>query len=412
MIPSAGAASARPRRTGGQPSPHNVVVLKGFDPLPEVPAGSPESDRLGVALGSYILRLEGVGEVALESLQRAVGLVGGRCQPAEHAGGVAHIALGMQQVEALRSQLLAAPSDLLRIAEEIVAALRAYHRRDFTLRCRGKILECGPRPLLMGIVNCTPDSFYPGSRRQGADAVEEGLRMVEEGADILDVGGESTRPGSAPVDSAEEIERVLPVIEALAGKVEVPISVDTRHAAVARVAIEAGAGLVNDVSGLRHDPELAAVVAEADVPLVLMHARGKPDNMVVHANYQDVVAEVARELREAMARARSAGVSDDAIVLDPGIGFAKRAEHSLTILRHTAALRSLGRPLLVGPSRKSFVGVVLDLPTEERLEGTAAAAAAAVLYGAHILRVHDVGVMRRVVAVAAAIRSEGAGWIS
>ena len=264
----------------------------------------------------------------------------------------------------------------------------------------------------MGIVNCTPDSFYPGSRRQGADAVEEGLRMVEEGADILDVGGESTRPGSAPVDSAEEIERVLPVIEALAGKVEVPISVDTRHAAVARVAIEAGAGLVNDVSGLRHDPELAAVVAEADVPLVLMHARGKPDNMVAHANYQDVVAEVARELREAMARARSAGVSDDAIVLDPGIGFAKRAEHSLTILRHTAALRSLGRPLLVGPSRKSFVGVVLDLPTEERLEGTAAAAAAAVLYGAHILRVHDVGVMRRVVAVAAAIRSEGAGWIS
>ena len=412
MIPSAGAASARPPRAGSQSSPHNAVVLKGFDPFPELPAGSPESDRLGLELGSYIIRLEGVEDALFESFQRAVGLVGGRCQPADRAPGVVHIALGMQQVEALRSQLLAAPSALLRVAEEIAGVLRAYHRCEFTLRCGARKLQCGPKPLLMGIVNCTPDSFFAGSRRQGASAVDQGMHMVDEGADVIDVGGESTRPGSEPVDATEEIERVVPVVEALARKVEVPISVDTRRGVVARAALQAGASLVNDVSGLSHDPELGAVVAEADVPVVLMHTRGEPGNMVEHADYQDVVAEVALELREALARAHSAGVSDDAIVLDPGIGFAKRAAHSLTILRHTAALRSLGRPLLVGPSRKSFVGAVLDLPTEERLEGTAAAVAAAVLYGAHILRVHDVGAMRRVVAVAAAIRSEGAGWIS
>lgn len=412
MILSAEAASARSKRAGCQASPHNTVVLKGFDPFPVVPIGSPEADRLGLELGSYLIRLDSIDGALLEPLQRAVGLVGGRCQPADRAPGVVHIAIGMQQVEALRSQLLAATSGLLRIAEDIAGVLRAYHRREFTLRCGAHTLECGARPLLMGIVNCTPDSFYTGSRRQGASAVDQAVQMVDEGADVIDVGGESTRPGSEPVDVAEEVERVVPVVEALAGKVDVPISIDTRRSVVARLALQAGATLVNDVSGLRHDPELGAVIAEADVPVVLMHARGEPGNMIEHASYQDVVAEVARELREAVARARVAGVSDDAIVIDPGIGFAKRAEHSLMILRHTSALRSLGRPLLVGPSRKSFIEAVLDLPTEERLEGTAAAVAAAVLYGANILRVHDVAAMRRVVAVAAAIRSEGAGWIS
>ena len=412
MILSAGAALARSQRTGRRSSPHNAVVLKGFDPFPEVPTGSPEADRLGLELGSYVIRLDSVEDTLRDSFQSAVGLVGGRCQPADRAPGVVHVALGIHQVEALRSQLLASPSALLRIAEEIAGVLRAYHRREFTLRCGGRTLECGLRPLVMGIVNCTPDSFYSGSRRQGANAVDEGLRMVDEGADIIDVGGESTRPGSEPVAADEEIARIAPVIEALARKVEVPISVDTRRSVVASVALEVGASMVNDVSGLRHDLELGAVVAAADVPLVLMHARGEPANMVEHASYQDVVAEVACELREALARAHSVGVPDEAIVLDPGIGFAKRAEHNLTILRHTAALRSLGRPLLVGPSRKSFVGAVSNLPTEERLEGTAAAVAAAVLYGANILRVHDVGAMCRVVAIAAAIRSEGVGWIS
>lgn len=412
MTPSAGAASARSQRFGSQASPHNAVILKGFDPFPVVPDGSPEADRLGLQLGSYLIRLDGVDDSLLEPFQRAVGLVGGRCQPVERVPGVVHVAIGMQQVEALRSQLLAASSGLLRIAEDIAGVLRAYHRREFTLRCGTHTLECGARPLLMGIVNCTPDSFYSGSRQDGAGAVDAAVQMVDEGADLIDVGGESTRPGSEPVDAAVEVERVVPVIEALARKVDVPVSIDTRRSTVARAALQAGASLVNDVSGLRHDPELGAVVAEADVPVVLMHSRGEPGNMIEHAIYQDVVAEVARELREAVGRAHAAGVPNEAIVLDPGVGFAKRAEHSLTILRHTAALRSLGRPLLVGPSRKSFVDAVLDLPAEERLEGTAAAVAAAVLYGANILRVHDVGAMRRVVAVAAAIRSEGAGWIS
>ncbi len=411
MTHPAGAPSARPSK-GSQPSPHNVVVLSGFVPVPELVAGSPDADRLGLELGSFLIRLDHVDDALGESFQRAVGLVGGRCQLGAIGPGVVHIAIGIQQLEALRSQLLAAPSGLLLIAEEIATVLRAFHRREFTLRCGGRTVQCGARPLLMGIVNCTPDSFYSGSRRQGVNAVDEGVRMVDEGADIIDVGGESTRPGSEPVGVEEEIRRVVPVIEALAGKVDVPISIDTRRATVARAALEAGASMINDVSGLGHDPELGGVAAEANVPLVLMHTRGEPANMIEQAEYQDVVAEVARELRDAMSRALVAGVSEDAIVVDPGIGFAKRAEHSLTILRHTAALRSLGRPLLVGPSRKSFIGAVLDLPTEERLEGTAAAIAAAVLYGANILRVHDVGAMRRVVTVAAAIRSEGAGWIS
>ncbi len=411
MTHPAGAPAARPSQAG-QSSPPNAVVLKGFDPVPEALAGSPETDRLGAELGSYLIRVDRLDDALIEAFLRAVGLVGGCCQLAHGATGVVHIAISIQQLEALRSQLLAAPSGLLSIAEEIATVLRAYHRREFTLRCGPRTLQCGVKPLLMGIVNCTPDSFYAGSRVQGTNAADQGVRMVDEGADIVDVGGESTRPGGEPVAVADEIERVAPVVEALAARVDVPISIDTRHAEVARAALQAGACMINDVSGLDHDPELGGVAAAADVPLVLMHTRGDPADMTERAEYQDVVAEVVRELREAIARAHVAGVAEDAIVIDPGIGFAKRAEHSLTILRHTAALRSLGRPLMVGPSRKSFVGAVLDLPTEERLEGTAAAVAAAVLYGANILRVHDVGAMRRVVAVAAAIRSEGAGWIS
>jgi dihydropteroate synthase len=235
--------------------------------------------------------------------------------------------------------------------------------------------------------------------------------MVEAGADFLDVGGESTRPGSDPVDADTEIGRIVPVIRALAERADVPISVDTTKAAVAAAAIEAGATMVNDISGLLYDPELARVAAERGVAVVLMHMRGSSADMYGDAEYVDVIGEVCGELRAAVERATDAGVALDRIVVDPGIGFAKRAEHSLIALRHTAAFRSLGRPLLVGPSRKSFIGAVLDLPAEERLEGTGAAVAAAVAGGAHILRVHDVGPMRRVAQLAAAIRDEGAGWI-
>jgi dihydropteroate synthase len=267
----------------------------------------------------------------------------------------------------------------------------------------------GPGPFLMGIVNATPDSFSDGGQYLEADAaVAQALRLLDEGADLLDVGGESTRPGAPPVPAGEEIRRVVPVVERLRARgVRAPISVDTSKAAVARAALAAGADLVNDVTGLS-DPELGRAVAEARVPLVLMHMRGTPADMASRATYRDVAAEVAAELEDALARADAAGVARDAIVLDPGIGFAKTAEQSVELLARVGELRRLGRPLLVGPSRKSFIGKLTGAPVDDRLPGTLAAVAACVLGGVELLRVHDVAACRQAAAIAGAIRDAAA----
>jgi dihydropteroate synthase len=272
------------------------------------------------------------------------------------------------------------------------------------LRIGARLFE-GPGPFLMGIVNATPDSFSDGGRFLSAeDAVAQALRLAEEGADLVDVGGESTRPGAAPVPAAEEIRRVVPVVERLrAQRFPLPISVDTAKAAVARAALAAGADLVNDVTGLG-DPDLARAVADAGVPLVLMHMRGTPVDMGSRAVYGDVVADVARELREALARAAAAGIAPERTILDPGIGFAKTTEQSVELLSRVGELRSLGRPLLVGPSRKSFIGAITGAPIGERLPGTLAAVAALVLAGVEIVRVHDVAAVRQAARVAAALR--------
>lgn len=431
----------RGSRTPGSGTPFrfNAHVLRGFDPLPiEPPHGSPETDHRAEMLGSHLVRLQGVGVDEAEGFTEVVGRVGGEARTAEAVGSAVEradaagaeapaatpaaadaaervdlwVAVTFQQVEAIRAQLLAAQPTLSRMAEEMVAALHAYHRVRYELPCGDRVLRLGEVPRVMGIVNCTPDSFYAGSRVGAGEAVELGLAMVEEGADLLDVGGESTRPGSDVVEPGEEIDRVVPVIEELAGRLEVPVSVDTRKAEVAVAALEAGATMVNDVSGLTWDPELGEVVADAGVPIVLMHTRGTPERMYDGARYADLVGELVAELRGALQRAADAGVDPGLTLVDPGIGFAKVAEHSLMALRHLACLRSLGRPLLVGPSRKSFIASVLDLPAEERLFGTAAAVAASVLAGAHVVRVHDVAEMRQVARVAAAIRAEGAGWSS
>jgi dihydropteroate synthase len=264
----------------------------------------------------------------------------------------------------------------------------------------------GPGPFLMGVVNATPDSFSDGGRfLDPAAAVAHAERLAADGADLLDVGGESTRPGAADVPAEEEARRVVPVVAALRARgCALPISVDTRKAAVARAALDAGADLVNDVSALG-DPALAAMVAERGVPVVLMHMRGTPADMASRAVYGDVVSEVERELAEAMARAVAAGVREERIVLDPGIGFAKRPEHSLAVLAALPRLRRrLGRPLLVGASRKGFIGAVSGAPVGERLPGTLAAVAACVLAGVEFLRVHDVAQARQAALVAAAIR--------
>ena len=267
-----------------------------------------------------------------------------------------------------------------------------------------------PGPFVMGVLNVTPDSFSDGGRfLDPAAAAERAFRLAEDGADLVDVGGESARPGAPAVTAEEERRRILPVLERLAARgFAVPLSVDTAKAEVARAALGAGASLVNDVTGLS-DPAMAAVVARAGVPVVLMHMRGTPADMQSRAVYRDVAAEVKAELGAALARAVAGGVPAERAILDPGIGFAKNAGHSLRLLSRLGDLAGLGRPLLVGPSRKSFIGHVTGAPVEERLPGTLAAVAAAVLGGAAFLRVHDVAAARQAARVAGAIRDAGAG---
>jgi dihydropteroate synthase len=250
----------------------------------------------------------------------------------------------------------------------------------------------------MGIVNVTPDSFSDGGVRLDPDrAIADAVQMVSDGADLLDVGGESTRPGASPVDADEEWRRIGPVIEGLRGRVSVPISVDTWKASTADRALAAGATIVNDVSALAYDPALAGVVARWGAAVVLMHNRGRPQTMYAGARYDDVVAEVMAELEERGRVAASAGIPADHVIYDPGFGFAKQAAHSLTLLAGLSRLQALGRPILSGPSRKSFLTAALGpVPAPDRLWGTAAAVTASILAGAHIVRVHDVPEMVQV----------------
>jgi dihydropteroate synthase len=271
----------------------------------------------------------------------------------------------------------------------------------------GRTLELGARTLVMGIVNVTPDSFADGGVRLDPDvAIADAVRMVEDGADLIDVGGESTRPGAPDVSTEEELRRVSPVLEGLRGRVMVPVSIDTYKAAVAERALDLGAVIVNDISALTYDPGLAGVVARRRAAVVLMHNRGRSADMYAHARYTDVAGEIVRELGERVRAAEAAGILRDAIIVDPGLGFAKRAEHTFDALAHLPSLAALGCPILCGPSRKSFLRAALgDVPARERLWGSAAAVTAAVLFGAHIVRVHDVKEMVQVVRVADRLRA-------
>ncbi|HEX2165787.1 MAG TPA: dihydropteroate synthase [Longimicrobiales bacterium] len=271
------------------------------------------------------------------------------------------------------------------------------------------------RPVIAGILNVTPDSFWDGGRHAGVEAaVRHAAAMIDAGADVLDIGGESTRPGASPVAAAEEAARVVPVVQALHREwPDVPISVDTVKSAVARHALDAGASIINDVSGLRLDAALAGEIARAGAGVVLMHSRGDIDRMASYdlAEYgQDPVAEVRSELAEAVDRARAGGIPDDAIVVDPGLGFAKRTAHSLALLARLDRIAGLGYPVLVGPSRKRFIGDAGGrpggdpLPIEARLEGTIAACVMALLAGATLFRVHDVAPVRRALDFAHAAR--------
>jgi len=310
----------------------------------------------------------------------------------------------IKQLEELYHKLKLQPFGLADIAEEIKEARDNFDaaRRDVKV---GKTeMNFGERTYVMGVLNVTPDSFSDGGKFLDEEgAVSRGIKMVEDGADIIDIGGESTRPGAKRVGAEEELKRVVPVVEKLAAKIDKPISVDTYKSEVARRALDAGAALVNDISALRMDDDMAPLLAERDAPVILMHMRGTPQNMQENPTYKSVMGEIISFLRERLQLARSKGIKMENILVDPGIGFGKTVQHNLEILRKLVELKSLGCPVVVGTSRKSFIGHTLDLPVEERLEGTAATVALSAANGANIVRVHDVKEMVRVVRMTDAI---------
>lgn len=279
-------------------------------------------------------------------------------------------------------------------------------RASFTLEAGSFRLELGRRTLVMGVLNCTPDSFSDGGVHLSPDAAARRLEeILEQGGDLCDIGGESSRPGAAPVSAEEEWARVEPAFrEAQRRRYPLPLSIDTTKAEVARRAIEHGAVLINDISGLRFEPGLAGLAARSGAGLILMHMKGEPRTMQEDPVYEDVVAEVASFLRQSALAAEERGVAGSRVVIDPGIGFGKTMEHNLELIRRIGELAPLGYPVLIGASRKAFIGRILDLPVEDRVEGSVAAHVAAVLAGAHVVRAHDVGATVRGVRVADAVR--------
>ena len=272
-------------------------------------------------------------------------------------------------------------------------------------RACGQRIDLHSRVLIMGILNVTPDSFSDGGRYlDPSEAVDRALSMIEEGADIIDIGGESTRPGALLVDEQEEMRRLRPVLQTLGSRCTVPISIDTRKASVAKMALDLGATIVNDVSALRHDPQMTKVVAESSAGLVLMHMRGTPETMQDSPVYENVVDEVKEFFARRLEVAAEEGISMDSIVLDPGIGFGKTVAHNLILISQCGQLQELGRPILIGVSNKSFIGKIIDKPMKARVMGNTSAVAIAIFQGAKIIRVHDVRAMNDVRNMAIALR--------
>lgn len=296
-----------------------------------------------------------------------------------------------KQFERLAKKLRIQPFGLKKLAVDLTSALRSIRFVPPPLKTRKATLEFGKRSFVMGILNVTPDSFSEKGAFFDTDAaIKRGLEMAEEGADIIDIGGESTRPGAEPVSLKEELERVIPVIERLAPKLSIPISIDTYKAEVAKRALEAGAEIVNDISGLRFDPKMAETVASNEAAVVIMHIKGTPKDMQVSPSYQSLVREIMDFLEEGIKIAEEAGIPPDKVIIDPGIGFGKGLEHNLTIMKNLEAFKTLGKPILIGTSRKSFIGKVTGADIEDRIAGTAATLSIGIMKGTDIVRVHDV----------------------
>lgn len=363
-------------------------------------------------MGHLVIRVENVQARAAHIIKQVMLSKGGECATPrdvffKDTERVDVLMMGTPaQLSSAIKNLSAQPFELSKLAAE----LKELMEHEFPSRDRRRTMECGPytldflgRTLVMGVINVTPDSFSDPGRFFAIEEAEKGARsMVSSGVDVLDIGGESTRPGSEPVSLEEELERTIPLIEALAD-VEVPISIDTCKAGVARRALEAGASMINDVSALRSDEEMVLLARDTGTPVILMHMQGTPRDMQDDPRYDDVVRDIARFLRERAAFAREAGVDPTRIVIDPGIGFGKTVEHNLEIIRRIEEFSSLGYPVLLGPSRKRFIGEVLNRPVEERLLGTAATLAFAISRGVDMVRVHDAEQMVEVVRMADAL---------
>lgn len=289
--------------------------------------------------------------------------------------------------------------------EKTESLLDKYLRADYKINCKGKILDLQGRTHIMGILNATPDSFSDGGRFSGLEsALMHAREMAAAGADIIDIGGESTRPGAEALPEEEELQRIIPLIERLSGELAVPLSVDTYKSSVAEKALQAGASIVNDISGLRFSPDMARVVADHGAALVIMHIKGTPRDMQQNPVYEDVIGEIRTYLEEGIAIAARAGVDPEKILVDPGIGFGKTLEHNLSILNRLSEFRSLGRPVVLGTSRKKFIGAILGIPApDQRVDGTAATVALGIERGASVVRVHDVARMTQVARMTDAI---------
>lgn len=398
--------------------PFNPRVLTGHDLKAEMLAIGAEWAgvvRMLQKARHYVVRVDNVRIPAALILKEEMLAKGGDC--AIHREAITHrversdcILIGTAKTfRRVLADLSAQPFELPRLAREIREAIDGYAGKTpvppaLSERLAAFYSNMQQRTLVMGVLNITPDSFSDGGSHAGVDkAVEHALRMVEDGVDVIDIGGESTRPGSDAVPAEEEMSRVLPVIEALASRVSVPISVDTKKPEVARAAVGAGANIVNDITALM-DPQMLAFVAKARVPAIVMHMRGTPKDMQSDTAYEDVVAEVLLFLRERIAAAEAAGLPREYVIVDPGIGFAKTAAQNLEILRKLADFKSLGLPILIGTSRKAFVGRITGEETPaKRVHGTAATVALGIANGANIVRVHDVAEMLQVARMADAI---------
>lgn len=310
-----------------------------------------------------------------------------------------------KQILSLAKKIEHQPFGLHLIAQNILETIKNISRKEFVLKTSKRKITLGKKTLVMGILNVTPDSFSDGGCYCSCEeAFERGCQMAEEGADMIDIGGESTRPGSVAVPVNIELKRVIPVIEGLIKKIKVPLSIDTKKARVAKLAVEAGAEIINDISALNSDRHMARTVQETSAAVVLMHMRGKPSNMQKgDIGYDNLMSDIADYLKKSADKALKYGVPKDSIVIDPGIGFGKTVEDNYRIIRHLSELKVLGLPILIGTSRKSFIGKVTGEDPRQRKEGTAATVAAAIMNGCHIIRVHDVAAMKKVAAVTDAI---------